>query len=374
MDENHTIQLAWTLRVCYDRYIMVDEPTLAQLTDRQENILALIVRAYVTRPEPVGSKSLTEMGISSSSATVRNEMAVLEELGYISQPHTSAGRIPTETGYRYFVRRLLHDSELTADEQKTIADQFQARTGDLEAGLRLAVATLARTTHGAALVTKPQTASGQFKHIELISTQGRLVLMVLVMYGGTVRQQMLTLAETLAQDALSAAATRLNALCDKLNHDQIRQKARILDTLLDRELMELVAETMTDHDSIPAVAYREGLTGIVSEFEASEGVQQAVRVMEEGSLLGAIVGDQVGAQVGEVKVVIGGEGRWEEIRHLSIVLTRYGVDNQMTGMIGVLGPTRMRYGRAIASVRYVAGLMSGMLVNWYGEPPAIAPE
>jgi heat-inducible transcriptional repressor len=353
---------------------MTDVPNPQQLTERQEKILALIVRSYVTRAEPVGSKALTESGMNVSSATIRNEMAELEALGYISQPHTSAGRIPTETGYRYFVRRLLDEGELPDEERRLIAEKFQSHTGDLDSGMRLAVATLARATHGAALVTKPQSSNGQFKHIELISTQGRLVLMVLVMYGGTVQQQMLTLAEPLSQEALSAVAARLNATCDRLTGEQIRQRARTLDTPLDREIMELVAETLAGVDAPPAVAYREGLTGILGEFEASEGVQQAVRVLEEDNLLGAIAGEQLGETVGGVQVVIGGEGRWQEVRHLSLVLTRYGVGNQATGMLGILGPTRMRYGRAIASVRYVAGLMSGMMTTLYGVEPGDGAE
>ncbi len=348
---------------------MTDAPNSQQLTERQEKILALIVRSYVARSEPVGSKALTESGMNVSSATIRNEMAALEDMGYISQPHTSAGRVPTETGYRYFVRRLLDEGELSAEDRKTIADKFQSHTGDLDSGMRLAVATLARATQGAALVTKPQTSGGQFKHLELISTQGRLVLLVLVMYGGNVRQQMLTLTEPVSQEVLSVTAARLNTLCDRLTGEQIRQKARTMDVALDREMMEVVAETLAGIEAPPAVAYREGLTGILNEFEVSEGVQQAVRVMEEENLLSTIAGEQLGETVGGVQVVIGGEGRWEEVRHLSLVLTRYGVNNQVTGMLGVLGPTRMHYGRAIASVRYVAGLMSGMMVNLYGATP-----
>jgi heat-inducible transcriptional repressor len=354
---------------------MTDAPSPQQLTERQERILALIVQAYVTRPEPVGSKALTELGMNFSSATIRNEMAALEELGFISQPHTSAGRVPTESGYRYFVRRLLDESALSADERRQIAEKFQTHTGDLESGLRLAVATLARTTQGAALVTKPQSAGRQvqFKHLELISTQGRLVLMVLVMYGGSVRQQMLTLAESLSQEALSAVAARFNSQLDRLTGEQIRQKARTLDTVLDREIMELVAETLSEGDGPLSVAYREGLPDILNEFEVSEGVQQAVRVMEEENLLDAIVGEPVGETVGGVKVVIGGEGRWQEVRHLSLILSRYGVNDQVTGMLAVLGPTRMHYGRAIASVRHVAGLMSGMMINFYGGAPDDSP-
>jgi heat-inducible transcriptional repressor len=347
---------------------MSDASSLHQLTDRQEKILALIVQAYVRRPEPVGSKSLTEIGMNVSSATIRNEMAALEALGYISQPHTSAGRIPTESGYRYFVRRLLDETELLPAERKSIADEFETHARDLDSGLQLAVSTLARTAPGAALVTKPQALNSQFKHVELISTQGRTVLLVLVLYGGSVLQQMLTLAETLQQSALSAAAARLNLIGDKLTADQIRQKARTADQALDREILELIADTMADADSQPLmVAYRDGFTEMLREIDASEGVTQALRVMEEKTLFGTIAAGAVGEQLDGVNVVIGGEGQYNEMRHLSLVLARYGINGQTTGMLGVLGPTRMRYGRAIASVRYVAGLVSGMLINIYGE-------
>ncbi len=338
-----------------------------QLTERQEKILALIVSEYISRPEPVASKYLADSGLNVSSATIRNDMVVLEELGYIASPHTSAGRVPTETGYRYFVKRLMTQVALEAGEQQTIADEFH-KSADLQSWMRVAVSSLARTSHGAALVTTPHTTNSQFKHVELISTQGRLVLMVLVLYGGSVRQQMITLAEALSQDALSAAAARLNALCETLNSEQIRAKGRTLDTPLEREVIDLIADTLSGTETYQhTIAYRDGLSEMLPEFTESEGAQQALRFLEEHSLLSAIFGELLHEQVDDVHVVIGGEGRWSEVRHLSLVLTRYGVTGQATGLLGVLGPTRMRYGRAIASVRYVAGLLNGLLTDVYGN-------
>ncbi len=340
------------------------------LTERQERILSLIIRAYAARPEPVGSKLITEMGLNVSSATIRNEMSVLEELGFVASPHTSAGRIPTESGYRYFVRRLLDETELPEPERRAIAEEFSSGRGDLDNGLRLAVTTLARASQGAALVTRPQSAGAQFKHLELISTQGRLALAVLVLYGGGVRQQMLTLADPLTQDILSACAARLNMICDKLTGEQIRQKSRTLDTPLEREMMELVADTLSDADAPPMIAYRDGLTDVLREFTESDAAQQAVRLMEGQTLLPTITDGHFGEEIGGVQVVIGGDGQLPETRSLSIVLARYGVNNQVTGVLGVLGPTRMRYGRAIASVRYVAGLVSGLIDALYRDEPS----
>ena len=353
-----------------------DAPELPHLTDRQERILALIVREYVSRPDPVSSKHLAETELNVSSATIRNDMAVLEELGFVLSPHTSAGRIPTEAGYRYFVKRLLNEIDLSTDEQRQITDQFRTSGSDLQNWMRLAVATLSRTSHAGALVTTPRASRlSQFKHVELIVTQGRLVLMVLVLYGGQVRQQMLTLAEALPQEILSTVAARLNAICDLLDADQVRARGRSFDAPLEREVIELIADTMRiADDSQHAIVYQDGLREMLPEFSEQAAAQQALRVLEEQSLIGAIFNEALGADVGGVQVVIGGEGRWSEVRHLSLVLARYGAGEQSSGLLGVIGPTRMRYGRAIASVRFIAGLMSGLLLDVYnGGSGTIGP-
>ncbi len=349
----------------------MDATTPPQLTDRQEKILALVVREYINRPEPVGSKYLSEQYLTHiSSATIRNDLALLEELGYLASPHTSAGRIPTEAGYRYFVKRLLGEGELSAAEQKSIAQNFKHVASDIDQWMQLAVTTLARTTHGAALVTAPSAFSNQFKHIELIATQGRLVLMVLVLNGGEVRQQMLTLADAATQETLSAVAQRINLLCDGLAGLQIRKRTQVLDTALGREILEIVADVLTPHGHRQHVAtYRDGLSDVLPEFTESEGAQQALRLMEDDSQLSTILAEVLDKEIGAVSVVIAGEGRWDSVRHLGIVLSRYGIHGQATGTLTVFGPTRMRYGRAISAVRYVSALMSNLLVNVY-DPQA----
>ena len=170
----------------------IDETVLPELTRRQEEILTYIVRAYTESPEPVSSKYLVEtFNLSFSSATIRNEMAVLEELGYITAPHTSAGRVPTESGYRYFVKRLITTGEITSIEKSHISDKLKTIPLASEQWMLLVATMLARTAHTAALVTPPVANLSRFKHLELIAIQGRLVLMVIVLDGGAVHQQML---------------------------------------------------------------------------------------------------------------------------------------------------------------------------------------
>lgn len=343
-----------------------DAVNTPDLTERQKRILELIVQNYIQTGHPVSSKSLVEhLGVS--SATIRNEMSALEEAGYVTSPHTSAGRIPTVAGYRYFVRRLLSGGQLSALERRMIAHQFQQTPLDIENWMRLAAAVLAHTAQGASLVTAPYSPINRFKHLELIATQGRLVLMVLVLHSGDVRQRMLTLAEPVPQEKLSETAARLTHLVVGQTARQIRDKLAGPSSLstLEHEVLELVAELMEEADR-PHRVVRDGLSELPSRFEESAGAEQALRVLEEHSLLEDLL-SEAEPEVGDVRVVIAGEGRWENISLLSIVLGRYGVAGRATGALGVLGPTRMRYGRAISAVRYVADLMSNLLVGIYGE-------
>ncbi|MCC6975834.1 MAG: heat-inducible transcription repressor HrcA [Anaerolineae bacterium] len=348
-----------------------DANHLPELTERQEKILTLIVKEYTNRSEPVGSRLLADQYLGSiSSATIRNEMARLEELGLLAAPHTSAGRIPTEAGYRYFVKRLLSvaEQELPDVEKRLIAEQFERTPGDMDAWMRMAVNTLARTTRSAALVTPPRSTLSRFKHLALISTHGRMVMMVLVLQSGDVRQQMLTLTEGLNQEQLTAIANKFNATYTGMTADQLRTAAA-QDSVLEREILELIADTLEDFDQTPQqLMYRDGLSDMLVEFQDTEGAQQAVRVIEGQSGLEPIISTIHNQAIGEVRVMIAGEGRWDQIRHLGMVWSRYGVRGKAVGTLIIVGPTRMRYGRAISAAGYVAGLMSNLMIEAYGNP------
>jgi heat-inducible transcriptional repressor len=340
------------------------------LTDRQETILGLIIREYIESGVPVSSRGLlNRYRLGVSSATIRNEMVALTEHGYLRQPHTSAGREPTEEGYRYFVQRILGETELPVADQRLISHQFHQAHGEVDQWMRLAASVLAQHSHAASLVTAPQTEQGRFKHLELISTQGRMVLMVLVLAEGEVRQQMLTLAEPVPQEVLTETAGRINAACAGLDADGVATRAARFSTL-GEEVVRLAADAMGKADALSTrEVYRDGLTTVLGEreFVQSDTARQALRMLEERSLLDEFLIKTLSPSVGGVQVIIGGEGNWEELRECSMVLARYGVSGRATGALGVLGPTRMSYGRAISAVRYVAGLMSDLMYEMYGD-------
>ncbi len=341
---------------------------MEELTPRQQTILGLVVREYVKSPNPVSSRALVEnYGLQVSTATVRNEMARLEELGYLTHPHTSAGRIPTPKGYHHFVERLLGEVELPVHEQRTIAHQFYQARQDISQWMPLAASVLAHTAQGAALVTAPLAAEVRYKHLQLISTQGRAVLLVLVLRGGMVKQQMLSLPEPLDQQVLDEASDRLNQHFNGLTADEIVGHVADLPAF-ESQVADLVTDLMRRAERhTTGEIYRDGLSRVLQqpEFSEQEHAQGLIRVMEERSFLEAVLADALSPEVGSVRVLIGGEGRWDELRACSLVLGRYGVSGFATGALGVVGPTRMLYGRAISVVRFVSDLLSDLVYDMY---------
>ncbi len=340
------------------------------LTERQQTILGLVVREYVESADAVSSKNIVEKyHLDVSSATVRNDLGELTEKGYLRQPHTSAGREPTEAGYRYFVQKLIGETELPTAEQRTITHQFYQARQDIDQWMRLAASVLAQHAHGASLVTAPHQSQARFKHLELIATRGRQVLLVLVLTGGEVRQQMLTLAEPVQQETLTTSANHINAACLGLDSENITAQAAHMPTL-EQEVCRLLAEVMKKAEAFSAAeVFRDGVTNVLAEpeFASSESARQALRVLEERSYLEEFLAKVIAPTVGGVQVVIGGENSWQELKDCSMVLARYGVAGQVTGAMGVLGPQRMAYGRVISTVRFVAGLMSDLMYEIYTE-------
>jgi heat-inducible transcriptional repressor len=338
---------------------------MSDLTERQKSILMLVIRDYIETAQPVGSKALVERyHLDLSSATVRNELSALDELGYLRQPHTSAGRVPTEEGYRFFVGQMMHQAELPQAIQHTITHQFYQARPDIDQWMTLAASVLAHQSQGVSVVTAPHAEQARFKHVELISTQGRQVLMVMVLAGGEVSQQILTLAEPVSQERLSLTAARLNVLLAGRAVDVISKLPARADAL-DQDLLTLIAQDMRRaSQSVSGNIYTDGLSNVLSdpEFAESDDARRALRLFEERSILQDLLArSTTGSMVGGLQVLIGGEGGWEELRQCSMVLARYGVPGLATGMLGVLGPMRMSYAKAIPTVRFVAGLLSDLV-------------
>lgn len=343
------------------------------LTPRRQQILGLVVRKYVEMAAPVSSRSVSgypELNVS--SATVRNEMAYLEEHGYLTHPHTSAGRVPTEKGYRYFVEQLMVDVSLPLEERLMIEHQFHQAQLDLNQWMRLAATVLAHSSHGAAIVASPQLYRCRFKHMELVSTHGTLVLLILVLQEGLVKQQMLSMDGARSQEDLSRVSRYLNDVFAGLEAEEIRQQLLPLPAF-EVQVGSVVVQQMLWVDSQRGPVYRDGLVNVLAQPEFVQSGQQVATVFADGGPLDVLLCDMLSmaADRGSVQIVIGGEGQRTELSDFSLVLSRYGVNGYATGALGVLGPLRMPYGRAVSVVRFVSQLLSNLIAQLYGDqmPP-----
>lgn len=341
---------------------------IEELSDRQRTILSVVVQEYVETAQPVGSRVIADKyGLGVSPATIRNDLATLEKAGLLTHPHTSAGRIPTDAGYRYFVRHLLSNVSLPVPERRMIRHQFHQARQEIDQWLRLSTAVLARTSNAASLATLPRAIEARVKHLELIGIRDGVVLLVLVLQEGTVKQQLITLETDLEQDELSRISNELNESIKGLGGIEIEATLESLSPLAN-EMGALVAEMLAQMEGqLGERIYRDGLAEMLSapEFIEGDNVRRVVQIFEKRSMLEEIL-DQL-LEIEDVQVLIAGEGRFDELEDISLVIGRYGVGDRVTGLLGVIGPVRMPYGRTIGAVRYVSTLMSDLMLQIYGS-------
>jgi len=340
-----------------------------ELAERRRRVLNIVIQEYVQTAQPIGSGMIAQnYDLGVSAATIRNDLAYLEEEGLLTHPHTSAGRVPTDAGYRYFVQHMLTESELPHDERKAIRVQFKQARQELDQWLRLSTAVLARTSQSAALATAPRSAKSHFKHLELVGIHDTKVLLVLVLQDGTVKQQLLDLDEPMEQSELSQVSNELNDQLSRAHSESVLTKYNLLSPFA-RQVAVLISEIMQRIDNhLSGQIYRDGLFQILEapDFAGADHVRKIVRVFEQRTLLEQVLGEYPDNAT-DIQVVIAGEGRYADLQDISLVIGRYGVSDRATGVVGVIGPLRMPYSRTISAVRFVSGLMSEMVEDMYAD-------
>jgi len=335
---------------------------LPHLGERQRDLLRAVIREYIASAQPVASAALVRRyRLEVSSATVRNELAALEDLGLLTHPHTSAGRVPTDLGYRYFIESLMPRPSLHPDEQVTVSHQFQQALSNTSEWLRLAASTLARLTTEAAIVTPPATGRATMRHVEVVPISERRALVVVVFEGGAVAQQLLELRAATAPDHLRALSARLTETLISRDAAGVRSGAAG-ETGVDAEVVATIARALEEHDAARTHdVYTDGIQNILAqpEFAAGGRMRDMLRLLEDRTRLIDLLPPTLGDD--EVHVAIGSEHRLEPLRGCSLVFGRYGTGTAYLGYVGIVGPTRMDYARTIGAVRYVGSLMSDLV-------------
>ncbi len=341
---------------------------------RSQAILRAVIEEYVTTATPVGSQALVERyGLGVSSATVRSILAELEGAGLLTHPHTSAGRVPTDAGYRFYVESIVDAVPLPAVEQLMIRHQFGQVEFASEHWFRLAATTLASVTRAAGLATPAKPRSAHIRRIDLVAINERMASLILVLREGAIKQALVTLADDdhIDQPTLNRVAALLN---DKLANQTASNGETVLGRLgetdrvdaLAKRIGERIVRIVRDYDAeaIEEV-FSDGLLNVMDapEFAQSDKLRRVFSALENRAYLGQLVGDV--AEAGRIRVYIGHENGPIEMRDVSLVLAPYGRQGRAIGVVGVLGPTRMSYSQAIGTVRFVSGLMNELVDHLY---------
>lgn len=338
------------------------------LTERRSGLLNLIVEEYVDTAVPVGSEYVVrKYRIPLSPATVRIEMAKLEEEGYISQPHTSAGRIPSDKGYRYYVEALMSEQQLSREEQEMIRHQFHQAERDLEQWFHLAAAVLSHAVGNFAIVTAPRSQEARLRTLQLVALQELSALLILVMQEARIRQNVIAFRNPVDQGMLNLVAGRLNALFGGLSLDEI---GKLPQPTSDQPLAEIeqvvrgaVVDLMEQETYAVGEVFRGGVREVLSqpEFAKSDRILELIELLEQRTLASAIPIRELSDD--DIRVVIGSENSLEAMRDCSFILARYGSEGRPSGVVAVLGPTRMRYARTIPTVRYLAAVLGDLMAH-----------
>jgi heat-inducible transcriptional repressor len=336
---------------------------------RRNELLKIIVKEYIATAVPVASEAVIKHHkLNVSSATIRNDMMALEQEGYISRPHTSAGCIPLDKGYRFYVQTLSQNLSLNPEEQSLVKDSFQSTEEEIDQWLKLSAMLISKFAGNAALVTFPKASKNRFKHVELVALHDFLALLILVLGETSLKQQFLTFKTPVTQDELTALANKLNSVYTGLASSDIRTK-KITYSVIETRVSDIILDIMSTEDDIDYTQlYLEGLRLIASqpEFTKRENMLRIIELLEtRKDWLIQMISRKKPAN--KIQIFIGEESQFEEFKDLSLVLGNYGIPKKMSGTIGVIGPTRMDYRRAISAVGYISDMLSLLLADGYIE-------
>jgi heat-inducible transcriptional repressor len=346
--------------------------SIGPLDLRAQAILRAVIEEYVTTATPVGSQALVDryrLGVS--SATVRNILAELELAGLLGHPHTSAGRIPTDAGYRWYVESIIDSAPLPEVEQLMIRHQFGQVEFASEHWFRLAASTIASLTHAAGLATPAKPAAARVRRVDLVSINDHMASLVVVLREGSIKQSLLTLAAPEEQADLTTVAAILNELVVGRTAAELADALAGLDAAapyadLTARVGERIQRVLGDYDRTAVEeVFSDGLLNVMGapEFAHSEKLRRVFEALENRAYLGELVGSV--AESGRVKVFIGMENEPPDMREVALVLAPYGRRDRAVGVVGVLGPTRLAYPEAIGTVRFVSGLMNELVDHLY---------
>lgn len=342
-----------------------------ELDDRKVTILKAIIKTYLETGEPVGSRTISKYtDLKLSSATIRNEMSDLEELGYILQPHTSAGRIPSDKGYRFYVDRIMQEKEQEVTEVKELMIQ---RVDRVELVLKKLAQLLATNTNYAAMISGPQYHQNKLKFIQLSLMDTRKLLIVVVVEGNLIKNTMVDIPEEINQEELLNLNILLNSALNGLTIAEInlevisrlKEEAGVHRQVVDLVLNEVAAAIRADDDDLQI--YTSGATNIFKYPELSDGkkASQLLSTLEQKDKLQELIADvNASEENAGIQVYIGDETPLQTMKDCSVVTANYELGEGIRGTIGIIGPKRMDYEKVLSTLK---NLMKQLDVTFRNE-------
>jgi heat-inducible transcriptional repressor len=327
------------------------------LDDRKTSILRAVVQEYITTAQPVGSTHIADLpGVRVSSATVRNEMAVLEQEGYLAQPHTSAGRVPTDKGYRFFVDHMTTPGRLDIAATQRVGTFFDTAHGRLEELLHQTTNLLAQVTQHAAVVVGPRAETATVRSVQIVGLSARHAMVVAVFSNGTIDSQTIDIDSDMSDVRISAASAHLQSAMVGHSIDQADKLRSSGDPVVDA-LCNLAVGTLRKTVGDESV-FVGGASSMARAFDAVDTVREVLRTLEQQYVVVSLVRDILDRGL---TVAIGAEHGVEPLALCSVVVAPVVVDGDQVGTIGVLGPTRMDYPQALATVEVVSDRLAKRL-------------
>lgn len=344
-----------------------------ELNDRKRAILRSIIDDYIQSAQPVGSRTIArkhELGLG--SATIRNEMADLEELGYITQPHTSAGRIPSDKGYRFYVDNLMEIHSLAQEEMIHIRKAMNERIDELNQLFRRASLIISNITGYTSVIMTPQLSRAIIKSIQLVNVDEKRILVVVIAGVGIVQNKLIKHDSVIEETLLVRLAQGISVILSDKTIDQItmpmvielQQDVKAPDDVI-FPILEAIEECVRKIESTEV--YLEGITNILNypEFNDLLKAREVLDLLKEEDVITALV--KSAAKRHHFDFKIGSENEINQMKDLSIITTVYGREGKDWGTIGVIGPTRMTYGKVVSSIQYIGELLNREIIRIFGD-------
>ena len=326
------------------------------MENRKQAILRAVVKEFTTSAVPVGSQALqSRYFVNLSSATIRSELAELADLGYLTQPHTSAGRVPTDSGYRYFVDFLMDVEKIPDQVGSFIDNELRQAPSDVQGMVEKGAMTVAAVTQNASVASAPQGSQARIKHLDLVSLEPTEVLLILLLEGNLLRQQVVTVTQEASQAVLTQLAAKLNSTFAGRGGEEARHHYDSAALGLEKEILGRVVTVLDLYEKgSESLVVHDGVRNLLRqpEFAVSSRLHQVLEVLEETRYLTVLLRQLIGES--DLQIVIGSENASSQLQGCAVILTTYGPSNRLKGVLGVIGPTRMAYSQTVARLQAVA--------------------